>query len=87
MGATEALEVLASVLLTAASYLATDKPWVPMLIAAVALVWFAHGWDWSSDEEPEQILPTSAVKLKGGGFALVPDPSKGNLPDKPKQDK
>jgi len=79
MGVTEALELVAAALVTGATYLGTGRPWATMLVAAVALVWFGHGWDWSKEEAPapEQDITggqVDKVNLKGGGFALIPNP-------------
>ena len=79
MGITEALELVAAALVTGATYLGTGRPWATMLVAAVALVWFAHGWAWGPEPaqaEAQEITggAVDKVNLKGGGFALIPNP-------------
>jgi len=79
MDATSRLEVAAAVLVDVAIYLATGRPWAVLLATAAALLWFAHGWDWSREEtlEPAQDITGGAVdviNLKGGGKAIIPNP-------------
>ena len=79
MGITEALELVAAALVTGATYLGTGRPWATMLVAAVACAYFAHAWLWGpapAQAEGQEIIggQVDKVNLKGGGFALIPNP-------------
>jgi hypothetical protein len=80
MGVTEALELVAAALATGATYLGTGRLWATMLVAAVACAYFAHAWLWGpAPEDPaagQDITggQVDKVNLKGGGFALIPNP-------------
>ena len=79
MGITEALELVAAALVTGATYLGTGRPRATMLVAATACAYFAHAWLWGpapAQAEGQEIIggQVDKVNLKGGGFALIPNP-------------